>query len=306
MKALVYFQSKKENNIFEGARLRKSIKGALEMVDVEHTSNLLDTYNIIHLISPTDEKIVDEAKEYHCPVVASALYAEDDPEASYIDEVINDRGKTSVLKPRALKFLNKVDMVLVPSEANVEFLQKSGVTTPIKVLKPGINMSRFDFSRDDEKDIFFRYFREDRNKKLVFAVGEYDRNMTGINSFINAAKKCPNHTDAVKEHLVPVELSYEQKSYIYANEADLLNVALFGKTAKEWREVNPDKEGNLRDYANTIELAILSNLEFMNAQLIANKISPKERLIILNKEANKEKELFNKNNEKPIKRIEKK
>ena len=112
-------------------------------------------------------------------------------------------------------------------------------------------------------------------------------------------------TDAVKEHLVPIELSYEQKSYIYANEADILNVALFGKTAKEWREVNPDKEGNLRDYANTIELAILSNLEFMNAQLIANKISPKERLIILNKEANKEKELFNRNNEKPIKRIEK-
>ena len=113
-------------------------------------------------------------------------------------------------------------------------------------------------------------------------------------------------TDAVKKHLVPIELSYEQKSYIYANEADLLNVALFGKTAKEWREVNLDKEGNLRDYANTIELAILSNLEFMNAQLIANKISPKERLIILNKEANKEKELFNKNNEKPIKKIEKK
>ena len=113
-------------------------------------------------------------------------------------------------------------------------------------------------------------------------------------------------TDAVKEHLVPVELSYEQKSYIYADEADLLNVALFGQTAKEWREANPDKEGNIRDYANTIELAILSNLEFLNAQLITNKIQQKERLIILNKEANREKTLFNKNNEKPIKRIEKK
>ena len=113
-------------------------------------------------------------------------------------------------------------------------------------------------------------------------------------------------TDAVKEHLVPVELSYEQKSYIYANEADLLNVALFGQTAKEWREANPDKEGNIRDYANTIELAILSNLEFLNAQMITNKIQQKERLIILNKEANREKTLFNKNNEKPIKRIEKK
>ena len=193
MKALVYFQPKKETTIFEGARLRKSIKGALEMVDVEHTSNVLDTYNIIHLISPDDEKVVDEAKEYHCPVVVSALYTEDDPAASYIDEIINDRNKTSTLKPKALKFLNKVDLVLVPSEANVEFLKLNGVTTPVKVMKPGVNMSRFDFSRDDEKEIFWRYFREDKNKKLVFAVGEYDANMRGINSFITAAKKCPNH-----------------------------------------------------------------------------------------------------------------
>ena len=114
------------------------------------------------------------------------------------------------------------------------------------------------------------------------------------------------HTDAVKEHLVPIELSNEQKSYIYANEADLLNVALFGKTAKEWRDENPDKDGNIRDYANTIELAILSNLEYLNSMLIAQKIDQKERLILLNKEANREKELFNKNNVKSIKRLEKK
>ena len=113
-------------------------------------------------------------------------------------------------------------------------------------------------------------------------------------------------TDAIKEHLVTFELSHEQKSYIYANEADLLNVALFGNTSKGWRDANPNKEGNIRDYANTIELAILSNLEFLNAQLIGNAISQKERLIILNKEANREKELFNKNNEKPIKRIKQK
>lgn len=114
------------------------------------------------------------------------------------------------------------------------------------------------------------------------------------------------HTDAVKEFLVPVELSNEQKSYIYANEADLLNVALFGKTAKEWREANSNKEGNIRDYANTIELAILSNLEYLNSMLISQKLSQHERLVLLNKEANREKELFNKNNVKPIKRIEKK
>ena len=114
------------------------------------------------------------------------------------------------------------------------------------------------------------------------------------------------HTDAVKEFLVHVELSNEQKSYIYANEADLLNVALFGKTAKEWREANPDKEGNIRDYANTIELAILSNLEYLNSMLISQKSNQQERLVLLNKEANREKELFNKNNVKPIKRIGKK
>ncbi len=113
-------------------------------------------------------------------------------------------------------------------------------------------------------------------------------------------------TDAVKEFLVPVELSNEQKSYIYANEADLLNVALFGKTAKQWRDENIDKKGNVRDYANTIELAILSNLEYLNSMLISQKVSQEERLILLNKEANREKELFNKNSIKPIHRIEKK
>lgn len=114
------------------------------------------------------------------------------------------------------------------------------------------------------------------------------------------------HTDAVKEHLVCVNLSIEQKNFIYASEADLLNVALFGKTAKQWKDVNLDKEGNVRDYANTIELAILSNLEYLNSMLIAQKLSQKDRLVLLNKEANREKILFNKNNIKSIKRLEKK
>ncbi len=81
---------------------------------------------------------------------------------------------------------------------------------------------------------------------------------------------------------------------------------MFGKTAKEWRDANFDKEGNIRDYVNTIELAILSNLEYLNSMLISQKLSQHERLVLLNKEANREKELFNKNKVKPIKRIEKK
>ena len=109
------------------------------------------------------------------------------------------------------------------------------------------------------------------------------------------------HTDAVNKHLITINLTTEQRKEIYASEADLLNVALFGMTAKQWRESNPNKDGNIRDYTSTIELAILSNLEFHNSKLIEENIPPQTRLIILNNEANKEKELFNKNNEKVLK-----
>lgn len=110
------------------------------------------------------------------------------------------------------------------------------------------------------------------------------------------------HTESIKNNLILVELTDEQKGYIFANEADLINVALFGLSAKQWRELHPNKKGNMRDYALAIELAILSNLEFYNAKLIEQKMSQKDRLIILNNEANKEKELFNRNNAKHIKK----
>lgn len=89
------------------------------------------------------------------------------------------------------------------------------------------------------------------------------------------------HTDAVKEYLVPVELSNEQKSYIYANEADLLNVALFGQTAKQWKNNNPGKKGNVRDDANLNQLLVLANMESYNAILIEQGKSQSERLILL-------------------------
>ena len=113
------------------------------------------------------------------------------------------------------------------------------------------------------------------------------------------------HTDAVKNNLIPINLDEEQINYIYASEADMLNVALFGIKAKDWKNQNADKEGNIRDYAATIELAILSNIEYHNSLLIKNNIPQKERLIILNKEANSQKQLFNNNNIKKIKRINK-
>ena len=82
------------------------------------------------------------------------------------------------------------------------------------------------------------------------------------------------NTEAISNYLITVNLTTEQKNNIYANEADILNVALFGMTAKPWRESNPNKEGNIRDYASSIELAILSNLEFYNSKLIEENIPP--------------------------------
>ena len=90
------------------------------------------------------------------------------------------------------------------------------------------------------------------------------------------------HTDAIKENLVPRELSRQQINFVYANEADMLNVALFGMTAKEWREANPKAEGNIRDEANIEQLVVLSNMESINAVLIHQGLPQSDRLKQLN------------------------
>ena len=111
------------------------------------------------------------------------------------------------------------------------------------------------------------------------------------------------HTDSIKNNIVP-NLTDIQKNFIYAEEADVLNVALFGMTAKEWRNKNPElaKNGNIRDYTDLLHLIILSNLENINAQLIEDGISQKERLIKLNETAQKQIEILR--NNKNIKELE--
>ena len=90
------------------------------------------------------------------------------------------------------------------------------------------------------------------------------------------------HTDAIKHNLVPAEITPMQASLIYANEADVLNVAMFGMTAKQWRDLNPDKKGNIRDYATVNELICLSNMENLNAVFIDQGMPQGERLVKLN------------------------
>ena len=117
----------------------------------------------------------------------------------------------------------------------------------------------------------YQHLQEDRQKALGWTA---KRELAKINYHI--------HTDAIKEHLVPTEIDAYHKSLIYANEADVLNVALFGMTAKEWRDAHPDTKGNIRDYATINQLICLSNMENLNALFINENIPQTERLIKLN------------------------
>ena len=189
MKVLVYFQPGVRHDNFEGTRMRKSIKGALELVDTQYTSDIYDEYDVAHFMSPDDEAKLNIVIERGVPAIVSALYGEDDPASSFLIHKSKDGKRTTALKAKALRMLNKATVVLVPTDSAKQLLKDCGVTTPIETCISGVNLARFNFSREDEKELFYRYFREDKNKKIVMAVGEYTNNMEGIHAFINAAQK---------------------------------------------------------------------------------------------------------------------
>lgn len=117
----------------------------------------------------------------------------------------------------------------------------------------------------------FQRLKDEEFKQLGWDI---KRNLTKINYQI--------HTEAIKENLIPKELTPQQISFVYASEADILNVALFGMTAKQWRENNKNKKGNIRDEANVNQLVCLSNLESLNAHFINESLSQSQRLQKLN------------------------
>ncbi len=119
----------------------------------------------------------------------------------------------------------------------------------------------------------FQRLKEDENRRLSLG-WNLNRTLSKLNYRI--------HTDAIKEHIIPMLVSQEQASYVYSNEADVLNMALFGHTAKHWRDANPDKEGNMREFASIEQLLVLANIEAMNAEFIRMGLSQPERLKKLN------------------------
>jgi len=135
----------------------------------------------------------------------------------------------------------------------------------------------------------FQRLKEDELKQLGWDIR---RNLTKLNYKI--------HTDAIKENLIPKELSPAQINFAYANEADILNVALFGMTAKEWRDKNTDKKGNIRDEADVNQLVCLANMESLNAHFIHDGLLPQERLQKLNKIAIEQMKILNREESKKI------
>jgi len=119
----------------------------------------------------------------------------------------------------------------------------------------------------------FQRLKENENKQKSIE-WNLQRTLSKINYHI--------HTDAIKEEIIPKVLTKKQANYVYADEADVLNMALFGITAKEWREENPGQKGNIRDYATLEQLVVLSNMESINALLIRQGLSQSERIIQLN------------------------
>lgn len=118
----------------------------------------------------------------------------------------------------------------------------------------------------------FQRLKEEENERLSLG-WDMRRTLAKVNYKV--------HTDAIKAHIIP-RLTEAEAKFTYANEADVLNKALFGMTAKEWREQNPDKEGNMRDYADVNQLVCLANLESLNAEFIRQGIPQEKRLILLN------------------------
>ena len=122
----------------------------------------------------------------------------------------------------------------------------------------------------------FQRLKDEQNERLKLN-WNFQRTLAKVNYKI--------HTDAIKENLIPLEIDKSQTNFIYANEADLLNIALFGKTAKQWREENSGAQGNQRDEATIEQLVVLSNMESINAMLIHQGIQAFERLLQLNQMA---------------------
>lgn len=186
MKPCIYFEPKIRNDNFEGVRLRKNIKNALEVNNISYSKSIVDTYDIIHFISINDEVKINDALESKIPVIFSALYCESDDCARTLT-----RSQPSSLSQKALRVLNKVNCVLVSDAISKKYLTNNGVRTKIEIVTPGVNLSRFEKHNNFKEDIFYNYYQVAKNKKYAVSISTSD-DRSLIKKLISIAKQCPN------------------------------------------------------------------------------------------------------------------
>ena len=189
MKPCIYFSPKASKDNFEGARLRKNLKGALEIKNIEYAKSIFDSYDLIHFISLDDETKIDDALENNKKVVFSALNCENDPTARTLTYKI---GGVAELSVKAVRVLNKVDHIFVPSEKARDYLVENDVVSPISILTPGVNLSRFVLTGDASDNVFFDYNQIERGTKYIVSIGTYEKKEQLL-KIIEIAKLCPKY-----------------------------------------------------------------------------------------------------------------
>jgi glycosyltransferase involved in cell wall biosynthesis len=188
MKVLVYFNPGEKNDCFTAARLRKNIKGSLELADVPWVESIFALPDIVHVLSPDDEPKVHDAKLDGLKVVVSALYTEYDPAARYFQK---DPDGFYALKSKAERILEAADLVLVPSLGGKKALSEAGIKNPhIAILPSGVNMTRFEKTDPVETGVVYRYLRFPPEEKFVFSVGDYEDNDV-LERFTEIARALP-------------------------------------------------------------------------------------------------------------------
>ncbi len=190
MKICVYFKPRIQRDNFEGTRLRKSLKGALEANSISYTSALIDDYEIIHFLSLNDEAKINDAIERGKKVIFNALYCEGDisTRCTYIE---NDKCH---LLTKAKHILNKVHVVMAPNDDAKDFLIKEGITTKIVAIPPSVSIYRFENKTKNTAgdELFFNYFQIDRSIKYIATIGDYS-SLATVEFLSKIASLCPKY-----------------------------------------------------------------------------------------------------------------
>ncbi len=181
MKICLYYRPREKNDNFEGARLKENIRQSLELNNIEYALNLIDQYELIHFISLDDEKKIYDSLSEGLPVVFSALYGE-------MDETV----RILPLNQKKINVLNSVDAILVSDDYCLQLLKKQGVSKPIYIVSPGVDVSRFKLKSPLEENIFYNYYQLEKDSKFVVAVGSYENKFV-LRQLEEIAKNVPQY-----------------------------------------------------------------------------------------------------------------